>query len=221
MHVYWIRHPDHTDIFSQGYVGVSVDIEKRFGQHYKRTQNRHLKSAIQKYGWDNLVKQQILVADVEYCLDIERKLRPSDDIGWNIVAGGGKPPVAYGNKIMLGKTPWNKGINLSKEHCENLSKSHMGNDPWNKGLKGAQVAWNKGMPMHKSATEAAIVKVSCIKCRKAGSLSGITRWHFNGCIGQRNHKARVTINGKRQSIGMFATKEEANQARINYLKEHA
>ena len=30
---------------------------------------------------------------------------------------------------------WNKGLHLSKEHKENLSKSHKGKIPWNKGKK--------------------------------------------------------------------------------------
>lgn len=35
---------------------------------------------------------------------------------------------------MYGKPSWNSGKKLSKEHCENLSKSHMGQPAWNKGL---------------------------------------------------------------------------------------
>lgn len=111
------------------------------------------------------------------------------------------------------------GFKFAPHQIENLSKAHIGQTPWNKGLKGAQVAWNKGIPIHRSAIESSTAQVSCIKCKKTGSLSGISRWHFNECIGQRNYKARVTINGKRQSIGMFATKEEATQARLNYIKE--
>ena len=33
--VYWISHPTHTDIFSQGYVGVSKNAQKRFKQHFE------------------------------------------------------------------------------------------------------------------------------------------------------------------------------------------
>ena len=51
---------------SQGYIGVSKNAEARFTQHFKRTQNRHFKFAIEKYGWDNLVKTQILIADEDY-----------------------------------------------------------------------------------------------------------------------------------------------------------
>jgi len=54
--VYWIRCADHTDMMTQGYVGVSMDAERRWGEHQKSRQNQHFKFAIQKYGWDNLIK---------------------------------------------------------------------------------------------------------------------------------------------------------------------
>jgi GIY-YIG catalytic domain len=216
--VYWIHHPDHTDMFSQGYIGVSKDAEKRWEQHLKKSDNRHFRFAINKYGWGNLIKKQILIAEEDYCLDIERKLRPTEGIGWNVAIGGGKPPVRYGNKDRLGIPSWNKGLPWSKKAREKLSEAHLGQVAWNKGLKGVQVAWNKGKPMHRSAVDAATAKVSCIKCRKTGSLAGISRWHFDGCIGQRNFRARVTIDGKRVVIGVFSTKEEANQARLKYIQ---
>jgi group I intron endonuclease len=128
MNVYWIRTQDHTDIFNQGYVGISNNVEKRWYDHKTYTKNAHLKNAIQKYGWDNLVKEVILIADESYCLDIETKLRPSDKIGWNIVMGGGKPPSSLGRKYVrseewkekqrlskIGRPAWNKGIKLTEE----------------------------------------------------------------------------------------------------------
>jgi hypothetical protein len=120
--VYWIRHKDHADMFSQGYIGVSKYAEKRFSQHYKRTQNRHLKFAIEKYGWDNLVKQRILIADEAYCLEIEQKLRPEADIGWNCAIGGGIPPSAVGNKYAQGGT-WNRGRKASLETRKKISEN--------------------------------------------------------------------------------------------------
>ena len=90
--VYWIRHQDHTDIFSQGYVGISANLKVRLNHHISQPTNKHIKNAITKYGWNNLVKQVVLIADSDYCLDIEKKLRPTDFIGWNATVGGGMPP---------------------------------------------------------------------------------------------------------------------------------
>ena len=119
--VYWIRHQDHTDIVSQGYIGVSINAPKRFTQHLKRTQNKHLAFAINKYGWDNLVKSVVLFAEKDYCLDIERKLRPSEKIGWNLTAGGGFPPTITGPRPDLrGRPAWNKGKRMSEQTIEKI-----------------------------------------------------------------------------------------------------
>jgi ribosomal protein L37AE/L43A len=121
--IYWIHCLDHTDIFTQGYVGISKSAEKRWIQHFKRSGNRHLNFAIEKYGWDNLVKEKIVIGGKDYCLDIEKKLRSADGIGWNLVAGGGIPPSAYGNKYGLGRPAWNKGKTSSEETRKKISDS--------------------------------------------------------------------------------------------------
>lgn len=120
--VYWIRHKDHTDIFTQGYVGVTNRFIRRIWEHLTLNQNRHLSFAIQKYGWDNLIKEQVLVADKDYCLNIESQLRSKDAIGWNVIKGGGMPPKSK-KGMNLGKIPWNKGKPWSDEIKKRLSDS--------------------------------------------------------------------------------------------------
>jgi predicted GIY-YIG superfamily endonuclease/ribosomal protein L37AE/L43A len=121
MQVYWIRTQDHSDIFSQGYVGVTKHFDQRMKQHNWNHPNPYFANAIAKYGWDNLVKSVVLVADEDYCLDIEQKLRPAKEIGWNIVPGGGKPPVLSGKRPELcGRTPWNKGKKMPQKAVEKV-----------------------------------------------------------------------------------------------------
>jgi hypothetical protein len=114
--VYWVHRPEHTDILRQGYVGISKRFERRIWEHLKLNQNKHLKNAINKYGWDNLVKEKVLIGKEDYCLEIEAKLRPADKIGWNLVKGGNKPPI---NRWNLGKkgltVAWNKGKTQPEE----------------------------------------------------------------------------------------------------------
>jgi len=119
--VYWVRHADHTDLLTQGYVGVTAYFDRRMKEHNKKTENRYFRHAIQKYGWDGLVKEQILIADEDYCLDIEAKLRPADKIGWNLVKGGGKPPSSKGKKFLRTTPAWNKGVSPSQETKQKLS----------------------------------------------------------------------------------------------------
>jgi len=121
--VYWIRHPSHTDLMTQGYVGVTNRFDRRMWEHFKLDGNRYLKFAIKKYGWDDLVKSQLLISTEEYCLEMESKLRPEDKIGWNIVAGGGKPPSSLGKRYKLSKPVWNVGISMTSESAEKVSKS--------------------------------------------------------------------------------------------------
>jgi len=116
--VYWVHLDSHTDMFSEGYIGVSQDLKSRFKNHVRQPTNQHMANVIKKYGWDKLVKTQILIADKEYCLDIERKLRPNDFIGWNATAGGGFPP-----KPQKGM---GKGRKLSQETKDKLSKAGKG-----------------------------------------------------------------------------------------------
>jgi hypothetical protein len=114
--VYWIRHKDHTDIFSQGYVGVSKNTNIRWKQHF-RYGNDHLKNAIKKYGEENIIKEIILISDDKYCLEIEKKLRAKDHIGWNICKGGGMPPSMLGKPNLKNSIRF-KGKTGSK--CHNL-----------------------------------------------------------------------------------------------------
>ena len=226
--VYWIHHPEHTDMFTQGYIGVSKDVKKRWSTHRATPSNSHIQHAITKYGWDNLIKEVVLVADRDYCLAIETKLRHTRHIGWNVADGGGNPPVAYGNKTRLGVPGWNKGLKSSAEVIEKLRKSHLGQVAWNKGLKNAQVAWNKGTkglmrnPHRRVYTEEDKLhyKVECIcpVCGAKGKIAGMRRWHFGNCKGQRNFEARVTVNKKRFQIGTFETKEQADNASLEYYK---
>jgi len=97
-YVYWIHHKDHTDVANQGYVGVTSNTKSRWLKHSKCFTNPHIANAIKKYGWENLKKDIILIAEEQYCYEIEKNLRPTVDIGWNVAIGGKKPPSWTGKK---------------------------------------------------------------------------------------------------------------------------
>ena len=145
--VYWIREQSHTDLMTQGYIGVSGNVAQRFASHrnMEKGTNTHLRRAIQKYGWDNMIASVLLVADKDYCLEMERKLRPADKIGWNLTAGGGCPPVMSGPQPHLkGRASWNKGKRgiYSAETLSMMRERKLGVVPSNKGvpLTGEQKA---------------------------------------------------------------------------------
>jgi len=76
--VYWIHHPKHTDMFSQGYIGVSKNYHSRMLDHKRGGENAHFTNVVKKYGWDSLVKEILVMAEDDYCLDVEYKLRPQN-----------------------------------------------------------------------------------------------------------------------------------------------
>ena len=170
--VYWIHHPDHTDMFSQGYIGVSNDISRRWESHKNRTQNGRLKNAIKSYGWNNLVKKVILIADRWYCLMIETRLRPTNNIGWNHTFGGGCPPDATGNKHRLGMSPPNKGVPWSDEVKARISAKKMGSIPWNKGIPTSEETKKKqslakiGKPSHRKGAVLSDETIAKIKANR-------------------------------------------------------
>jgi hypothetical protein len=96
-YVYWIHRPEHTDIFTQGYVGItSKTVEIRYKQHIAAsTPNGNslpINKAIRKYG-ESLVVDTIVIGSIEYCAEIENKLRPHSWIGYNVHPGGAYLPL--------------------------------------------------------------------------------------------------------------------------------
>jgi hypothetical protein len=106
--VYWIHLLEHTDINTQGYVGVSKDVDFRTVTHLRQLvdgthTNPHLKYAFDKYGWEKFKVDVVLCGDEAYCYVVENSLRPLKNIGWNITIGGHRGPG------------WTKGVKKSQQ----------------------------------------------------------------------------------------------------------
>lgn len=87
--VYWIKLREHSNLFIEGYIGISKDFEERMRAHKKNKRKSHLTYAINKYGWYDLDKI-ILYEDLDLndALSIEADYRPTENIGWNSQRGG-------------------------------------------------------------------------------------------------------------------------------------
>lgn len=169
--VYWIRHQTHTDIFSQGYVGISNNFARRMNGHKHKKENPHLKNAIDKHGWDSLIKEQILIADKDYCLTIETKLRPNKEIGWNISEGGGLPPITYARL----------GVKLTDEQRKKISDGKKGKTSNRKGVI---------LTAEQKKRYSDLIRLNawtCPHCNKIGhGIGAKNRWHFDNCKQKRN-----------------------------------
>lgn len=88
--VYWLYDKNCKNIETDGYVGISVEPETRLIAHEKNERfNRPFCMEILKS------------ATLNECRIIERQLRPKENIGWNIAAGGGRPPVQKNQKQII------------------------------------------------------------------------------------------------------------------------
>ena len=87
--VYWIHRPCHTDMTTQGYIGITKDPTRRWQEHKlsaKTNGKTTVYKAMKKYA--DVQFDVILIGDRAYCEEIEIKLRPQHKIGWNIAIGG-------------------------------------------------------------------------------------------------------------------------------------
>lgn len=137
MFVYWIHLPEQTNVVVEGYVGIAMNFEQRMSAHKscaKTGKEQTLYKAIRKYGWENLVKEIILISNENYCLEIEKKLRPTPRIGWNIAIGGGEITGAH-----------LKGVKQSEQHLANRKKSLIGRVSGMKGKKMPKESMEKTM----------------------------------------------------------------------------
>lgn len=131
--VYWIKVKSMSDPYTEGYIGVSSNFEKRKKDHINKPNsgNRYLKNCIEKYNKD--IEFEILHTcdTIEECLFLENKYRNKERIGWNICVGGGYPPNPKYNEKTKGKisqTIKNMGMipYCKKTHSkETLKKSMM------------------------------------------------------------------------------------------------
>ena len=147
LEVYWIRAEHHSNMMLDGYIGVSKNAKNRwqYGHLWSHKNGRHdnpkFSNAIAKHGWDNLIKEILVIGEEKYCYELELKLRPNTEIGWNLAIGGGKPPVStyrgddYVSPVkgvprptpwMVGRTPANFGIPISDHTRAKLSAAHTG-----------------------------------------------------------------------------------------------
>ena len=171
MYIYWIHLPEHTNILTEGYVGISKNPTNRLKSHKFRSNNPHLLNCFNKY--PNVVMDIVLEAEESYCLELEEKLRPDKNIGWNIAKGGGKPPVLTGHKHNVGKIPWNKGIKTGPI-CEEVKRIRYAN------LRKPTSAYQK-QKASESLKGVKKVSVTCPHCGKSGGKPAMKRFHFDNC----------------------------------------
>ena len=106
-YLYWIHYPHHTDPFTEGYIGISVDPAMRFKHHKNSKRNKMVLEAISHGAKMELLSEYSNNGAAKL---VEKQYRPEWGIGWNKSPGGGEYPGG-----------WNKGKSNSEKHIQNKS----------------------------------------------------------------------------------------------------
>lgn len=98
--VYWIRHTTHTCMKTQGYIGITKNVNKRWKEHKQCAKAPYVKCAvieraINKHG--DLLVWEVILENVEKELAefVEFELRSKPGIGWNLAVGGHCATLGY------------------------------------------------------------------------------------------------------------------------------
>lgn len=126
------------------YIGQTVRFYDRMLRYRNGHFNPHMKAAIDKYGIENFditivekdVPTESLNEREQYWIDYYECCNP--DKGYNIC------PIAGSTR---GCVPWNKGLEPTQEHKENIAaglrRYYQENDVWNKGIPQTEEAKQK------------------------------------------------------------------------------
>ncbi len=193
--VYWLKYDDHLDPYSEGYIGVSSNFEKRKSTHMSGSTGNHIYNRIQNGATFVIIHE---CDSLESALELENSYRPNDNIGWNIARGGGYPPSQLGksydkqklkgenrtsaqkaaNKIQAekirGRIGPRKDAVLSEETKAKISKSKTGSVL-------SDETKSKMSDYHKSANSHLNKILICPHCDKQGRLAVMKRWHMDNC----------------------------------------
>ena len=133
--VYWIHLPEHSDMFTQGYIGITkTTAKKRFYKHLSVSRSKNtsksntiLSKALNKYG-DRIVLDTIVICSIDYAFDLESKLRPTTRIGWNTDHGGrGRKEISEETRLKISSTLMgHKGVVHSDDTKKRMSEKRLG-----------------------------------------------------------------------------------------------
>ena len=89
--IYWIHYPEHTDPLTEGYVGITNDFERRISEHKKTAIKNPVTPKDQALAGERaheIIIDMIFEGTPSECAAEEYRLRPTKNIGWNILYGG-------------------------------------------------------------------------------------------------------------------------------------
>lgn len=169
----------------EGYVGVTSDTSKRRWKHYNEPVNGKVKTVLD--GGEEMELVILVIGNKDYCLELERALRPHCDIGLNSKSGGLSGSFSDETKSKmsghkLGIPTGRSGAlspHFGKRGCEALRYGTKGK--LNPNFKGIWVTpfgrfESRGLAAESLGIPKATIYYGCI------TSSNFTDWHFEESI---------------------------------------
>lgn len=171
-----------TNNLEDGYLGSGLALTNAVNKYGKENFKRDILEYCSDY--DELLEREKIYVDIEWVecdnnynlktggqsagiLSQESRDKLSQTLKEKYASGELDYVINIIKDRNTGRKPWNKGKTASEVTKQKLSKSLKGREPWNKGLKGAQVAWNKGLDMGKMSEEEKKKRSDTLKKRYA------------------------------------------------------
>lgn len=200
--VYWIHAPEHSDILTQGYVGITTQSAKtRWDAHIRDTKRKnHQFGHVLKTQAELIFDVVLIGEDRAYCELMEHRLRPIPNIGWNIAPGGKDGYCLIGGQI--NKQRWKrirpegdciKWHNQEIALLKRLHKQQQRAKEVEARRQFESVKWHS--------------KPRKIDIRSKSGLTGVA-WHKPYSL----WKSQLMIDGVPIMIGYFADKYQAHKA---------
>ena len=89
--IYWIHYPEHKDPLTEGYVGISQNLDSRLSGHRTTARSKPTNPMHKELlgpRAHEMITDIIFDGTSAECADEENRLRPEKYIGWNIDKGG-------------------------------------------------------------------------------------------------------------------------------------
>ena len=113
-HLYHL-HFEEDDNLSNGYIGVCFDHSKRKYTHFNKPVNDVVREAFAS--GKKILFTILLKSTKDYCLEMEHKLRPLPNMGWNVKSGGNNSCFPTDIKQLMSKKKiGNTNVGKGEDH---------------------------------------------------------------------------------------------------------
>lgn len=207
-YIYWIHQTNHTDPYTEGYVGLSNQPDKRFKAHTTNTAQVGSKYLREMSDSDKALLTHTILAEcssLEQARELELKYRPLPNIGWNIKRGGGVSPDCTG-RVHSEQTKKDiaRKNTLTKSTRTYVSPFKGVTDRYSEETKALIGSYHKGKTISEEHKQAITDKLSGVKHTKSlaititDTVTGISKDYVN--IREASEQLGITYSTLRSAV---------------------